>query len=246
MILYNGVSLNNGNMTLIPKNTVPPKPIVPGSGFVFGYNGPDTVKMFDTWYGTDKVYTNSYISGMSPTAPPSYLPDDGTITFPNNGVVFLNLSDNDWSATSAHPTSEAANNKVYLLNNLGDGSAVPPVLIYRVYQFDFWHQFEFRQEWPIIDPPAILPDESANIKRGEALSKFNLNPMRYQEYPGWPVSTSYPDRWTRTWFFDREAIEPFITAMKAACPNVNGCGSLRYNCSIDYDHCCTAYPDWYN
>lgn len=240
MITWNGFSLNNGGSTLIPKDTVSPTPIVTGSGFIFGaeHDVPN-VLLFDPWYNAEKNYVGSYITGPDPLKPPRPI-DNSYIVSISGGENDVYLSDEAWSATSANSAGPQFDFKRYILNHMNG------VSMYRIFQFDFWHQFEFVQANQIIHSAAYLPDYSGSFKRGEALSKFNLNPMVYPEHPNWPVSTSYPDRLTRTWFNANDNIEPFITATKAGCPNVNGCGSLRYNYSPDYDHCCTAYPDWYN
>lgn len=245
MLTWNGFSLNNGGSTLIPKDTH--YPIVTSSGFVFGMKDNAHIMLYDPWYDAIKSYPNSYYIRPDGSACP--IPNNYTVDFPA-GVNSVYLSDEAWSATSAQPVGPFAPQQQFCLDKFSTNS------IYEIFQFDFWHQKTFSLKLPWaehgnqpLEAPCRLPTDLFAFKRGENLSAFNLCPLDFPENQGWPVSTSYPDRYVRTWFCNPKQdspIEPFITAIKAACPNINGSGSLRYNWSTDYDHCCTAYPDWYN
>ena len=246
MITWNGFSLNNGGSTLIPKDTH--YPIVTGSGFVFGIFPGYTGTLFDPWYNAIKDYTGSYIETPDPYHSPYPIPNNYQVEFPQ-GTNSVYLSDEAWSATSAQPDGNYYSEQRYCLDR------IPTYFIYEIRQFDFWHQKKFSLKTPAmhqsncpLQPSCKLPTDSGLFKRGENITAFDLCPLDYPEHSNWPVSDNYPNIKTRTWFCNPQQdspIEPFITAIKEACPHVNGCGSLKYNWSTDYDHCKTAYPDWY-
>jgi hypothetical protein len=240
MITWNGFSLNNGGATLIPKGGH----IVTEPGFIFYSKVAVSGAIYlDPWFDAVKDYVGSYIT-YAPSGEHTELKNDYRVNI-SAGYNNVYLSDAAWSATSANSAGAYYPRRIYCVDDRVNYST------YKIERFDFWHQSQFwnRRYFvsknPFLTYDCILPSDPIAFARCENMIGINLASNSYSEIPSnIPVSTSYPDRYARTMFNSGGNIEPFITAFKAACPNASGNG-LRYNYSPDYDHCCTAYPDWY-
>ena len=240
MITWKGFSLNNGGATLIPKGGQ----IVVEPGFIFySKNSVANAIYLDPWYNAIKDYAGSYIT-HAPDGEPTEIKNDYRVNI-SAGYNNVYLTDAAWSATSANPDGGFYPRRIYCVDESVNYST------YKIDRFDFWHQSQFWNRRAIVSKnpfltyDCILPSDPCAFARCENMTEINMASNSYNDIPGSiPVSTSYPDRYAKTMFNSGGNIEPFITAFKAACPNASGRG-LRYNYSPDYDHCITAYPDWY-